>query len=484
MMITLEMEFGKENLGDFESFLNHVKEKVLEAGRKIVTEALKEIDDEIFRNRDKSRFRSKGKRKTCVKTWFGAVEYERQVYADLADPEHKHYVYLLDDELSIHEVGCVSRDVCKMAAQTVVNGSYRKAAKEISEMTGLSISAQGVWNIIQQLGESTRKKIKGYAEEDKQHRSRGVIESRILYEENDGIWLNLQGESRELYGRSKEMKVGIAYDGATWQVGKDKKKRRTLDNKVAYAAFESAGDFRKHKEGLLASRFCVDEIELRIINGDGAQWIQKRKGVKCICVLDKFHRNKKITECVRNEDIAKTIRELLYANKTHEMMDYIEAMINTLEDPSEVKGLKELQMYYSNNFDALTDPYSRGIYIPDTIQPGIIHHARLGSMESNVFTLIGNRMKGGRAAWSIDGANNLSSILCAYHTSGLQWLFEPDSRSVCDNITASYDDEQTIIQGFSASQIPQRIGHGYEPEHSATLPPITWLKDIISFKSF
>ena len=265
MMITLEMEFGKENLGDFESFLNHVKEKVLEAGRKIVTEALKEIDDEIFRNRDKNRFRSKGKRKTCVKTWFGAVEYERQVYADLADPEHKHYVYLLDDELSIHEVGCVSRDVCKMAAQTVVNGSYRKAAQEITEMTGLSISPQGVWNIIQQIGKSTREKIKGYAEEDKQHRSRGVIESGILYEENDGIWLNLQGESRELYGRSKEMKVGIAYDGATWQVGKDKKKRRTLDNKVAYAAFESAVDFRKHKEGLLASRFCVDEIELRIL---------------------------------------------------------------------------------------------------------------------------------------------------------------------------------------------------------------------------
>ena len=448
------MEISKENLG-----------------REIVREALENRDNEIFQRRDKKRFRGKGKRKTCVKTWFGAIEYERQVYADLADPEHKHYVYLLDEEINVHEVGCVSKDICKIAAQAVINNSYRGAAKEISEMTGLSISPQGVWNIIQQIGKNNREKIETYAEQTKKHEITGAIESKIVYEENDGIWLKLQGKSREEYGASREMKVGIAYDGATWKIGKNKKKRRTLDNKAAYAAFESAGDFRKNKEGLIASRFNVDEIELRVINGDGAQWIQKRPGVKCICVLDKFHRNKKITECVKDENAAKTIRKFLYDGKIQDMMDYIEALINSVEDPRQLSGLRELQMYYQNNIDALTDPYSRGIDIPETIQPGKVHHARLGSMESNVFTLIGNRMKGKRAAWSINGANNLSAILCAYHTSGMESLFE----TACN----LYQPEQQIdLGGLSAAKIHQREGHGYEPEHQASLDLTPWLRKL------
>lgn len=471
MIITLQMEISKENLNNFDGFLSELKENLLGAGREIVREALENRDNDILQTRDKKRYRSKGKRKTCVKTWFGAVEYEREVYADLADPEHKHYVYLLDEEIKTREVGCVSKDMCKIAAQAIINSSYRGAAAEISEMTGLSISPQGVWNIIQQIGKNNREKIETYSEQTKKHQMIGAIESKIVYEENDGIWLKLQGKSREEYGVSREMKVGIAYDGATWKKGKGKKKRRTLDNKVAYAAFESAEDFRKNKEGLLASRFNVDEIELRVINGDGAQWIQKRPGVKCICVLDKFHRNKKITECVKDGNAAKTIRSLIYEGKIQDMMDYIEALINSVEDPREVSGLKELQMYYSNNIEALTDPYNRGIDIPETIRPGVVHHARLGSMESNVFTLIGNRMKGRRAAWSINGANNLSAILCAYHTSGMESLFEPD-------LNLYQPQEQLDLSGLSAAKIHQREGHGYEPEHQASLDLTPWLRKL------
>ena len=470
-MITLQIEIDKENFNNFDNFLMELKEKLLNTGREIIREALESRDNEIMRSRDKKRFRSKGKRKTCLKTWFGAVEYERQVYADLDNPDDKYYVYLLDEEIKPHEVGYVSKDVCKMAAQAVVNSSYRAAAQEITEMTGLSISPQGVWNIIQQIGKKQREKIETYSEQAQKHQLTGAVESKIVYEENDGIWLKLQGQSRKDYGASREMKVGIAYDGATWKIGKGKKKRRTLDNKVAYAAFESSADFRKNKEGLLASRFNVDEIELRVINGDGAQWIQKRPGVKCISVLDKFHRNKKITECVKDGTTAKTIRKLLYSGQIQEMMDYIEAMINSVEDPHELSGLKELRMYYSNNLGALTDPYSRGIEIPETIHPGVVHYARLGSMESNVFTLVGNRMKGRRATWSINGANNLSAILCAYHISGMESLFQ----TACN----FYQPEpQFDLYGLSAAKIPQRVGHGYEPEHMVSIAQAPWLNKL------
>lgn len=40
---------------------------------------------------------------------------------------------------------------------------------------------------------------------------------------------------------------------------------------------------------------------------------------------------------------------------------------------------------------------------------GVTHNARLGSMEGNVFSLIGNRMKGRRACRRVDGGNHLAA---------------------------------------------------------------------------
>lgn len=62
-----------------------------------------------------------------------------------------------------------------------------------------------------------------------------------------------------------------------------------LDNKVTYASFKNVREFRKNKEGLVAGRFDVDEIELRVYNGDGAQWIRQQNSGECIDALDCFH---------------------------------------------------------------------------------------------------------------------------------------------------------------------------------------------------
>lgn len=475
MIITLNIELDKSKIENFDELNTTVWKTVLEAGKEIVVQVLGEWDEEIRKTRDKKRFRCKGKRKTCVKTRLGAIEYERNVYIDRADPEHKQCVYLLDEEKAVRLFGCAAADICEMATQSIVNNTYRGTAQEITERTGSSISAQGVWDIVQKVGENRRQQVERYAQQAQQNQSIGVVESKIVYEENDGIWLKLQGKSREKYGTTKEMKMGIAYDGATWKIEKNNQKRRTLDNKVAYAAFEDITTFKKNKEGVLASRFNVDEIELRVINGDGAQWIQKRSDVECISVLDKFHRNKKITECVQNKEHAKLIRELLYKGQVQDVMDYLEALVNSAEDPIEKAKLRELFTYYKNNRDSLTDYYSRGIEIPPTRTPGIVHHARLGSMESNVFTLIGNRMKNRRFAWSINGANNLASILCAYHTMGTRGLLEISQALPVGN-------EPTTVSALSVAQTQKKVGKGYEPEHAASLPRIHWLKQITSCK--
>lgn len=481
MIITVEAKIGKDENNTFEEMAARVYEVVMRLGREMVSQALEARDEELMKSRDKKRYRCKGKQKTSIKTKLGVIEFRRNVYVDNSVAEGKRCVHLLDEDLRIERIGQISKEVCQAAGELVCESSYRAAAKAITENSGLSISPQGVWNVVQKLGDMRREQVERHTELARRKQGVGCIQSKILYEENDGIWLKLQGIDRKEYGTSKEMKAGIAYDGVTWQNCKDWKKRRTLDCKVAHASYEPAQKFRESKEGVIASRYDVKAVALRVINGDGANWIQKAGNKDCICVLDKFHRNKKLTECIRNKDFLQTARTLLYDNRIEDLLDCIEAQMNSAEDKAEQEGLRELLAYYTENKNAMTGPYERGLPIPETREPGVIHHARLGSMESNIFTLIGNRMKGRRCCWSIRGANHLASLLCLKHTIGLDGLFAGMvSPPALEEVEEVWFDPGRPI---SASKMPTVSGSGSECYKRTSLPNIPWLKDIVAYHS-
>lgn len=474
MTITLNIEISNKEIKNFGELEREIFDIALGVGRQIMQQALEKLDDELLAERDVTRYRNKGFQQTCIKTKLGAVEYKRRVYVDKAAPESTRCVHLLDEALDMKKVGLVSAEVCQIAATAVCETTYRGAAKLISDTTGLSITGQGVWDIIQRLGESQVSLVQRHAELAQHHKGTGALVTKLLYEEDDGIWLKLQGKSRQEYGPSREMKVGIAYDGVQWAETKSGK-RRILDNKVAYASFENAKTFRKNKEGLVASRFDVDEIELRVCNGDGANWIRHKNNEQSIDVLDKFHRNKKITECVRDPEFAALLRGLLYSKNIDLLLDCLEAQINSVSDTSESEKLKELQSYYQENKASLLSYYDRNITIPETRKPGVIHHARLGSMESNVFTLIGNRMKGRRACWSEKGANNLAVLLCQRHTVGFENLF-----ATLPLISPKEPEFVDTLPLYSATKIPKREGKGYEWKDRLTISGTTgWLNSFL-----
>ena len=483
MNITLNLEISNTEIRNFGDLEREIFEIALGVGRQLMQQTLEKLDDELLATRDVARYRNKGFQQTCIKTKLGAVEYKRRVYVDNAAPESTRCVHLLDEALDMDKVGLVSAEVCQIAATAVCETSYRGAAELISETTGLDITAQGVWNVIQKLGESQVSLVQRHAELAQLHKGTGALVTKLLYEENDGIWLKLQGKSRQENGPSKEMKVGIAYDGVQWAETKSGR-RRVLDNKVAYASFENAKTFRKNKEGLVASRFDVDEIELRVCNGDGANWIRQKNSPHCIDVLDKFHRNKKITECVRDPEFASLLRGLLYSKNIDLLMECLEAQINSVSDPAEIEKLKELQSYYRENKASLLSYYDRSLDIPETREPGVIHHARLGSMESNVFTLIGNRMKGRRACWSETGANNLAVLLCQRHTVGFENLF-----AALPSLPPKEPEFVDTLPLYSADKIPKREGKGYEWKDRLTISDTAgwlsrFLKDISKSKNF
>ncbi|MBR1496291.1 MAG: UPF0236 family protein [Oscillospiraceae bacterium] len=479
MTITVEVEESKRRFQTFDDIVSFASELGMEIGREFVNRILEARDEELRKERDTRRYRCKGKQQTSIKTKLGAIEYRRNVYIDRSVADGIKCVHLLDEDLGIEKIGQIAKEVCETAGELVCESSYRAATRTITETTGLSISPQGVWNIVQKLGEQRAGQVERHTELTRLGRGVGCVESKILYEENDGVWLKLQGKDRKECGPSKEMKVGIAYDGATWEKQKSGKPRRTLDCKVAHASFEPAKKFRESKEGVIASRYDVKKIELRIINGDGANWIQKKGKAGCICVLDKFHRNKKLTECIKDKDFLETARNLLFSNRIDDLLTCIAAQIDSTEDEAEQDGLRELLTYYAENREAMTGPYDRGIDIPETRAPGIIHHARLGSMESNIFTLIGNRMKDRRCCWSIRGANHLANLLCLKHTTGLDSLFPslepmPQSEPVWTDVR----------KPISASRMPLTAGSGTECYNRTSIPNLPWLKDIFSYCSF
>ena len=460
----------------FNSFEQKVFAACCAAGCEAIKAQLEGWDRELAAMRDRSVYRHKGRRKTVLKTVMGEVEYERTVYEQKKEDGTKSFVYLLDKAIGKNGSGFMSGMLSAQIAEAACAGTYRRTAQSVSEMTGQAISHTAAWNVVQELGGRIDAQEKGAAALAAQSKGSGELESKMLFEEQDGVWLHLQGESREEHGKSKEMKVAIAYDGAE-KVGE---KRYRLTNKVAAANFESINKFVRRKEGKIAETYCVDEIETRILNGDGASWIkQSITDETVIFQLDTFHRNKAILENVSDPAMKKEIFRLLYSKKIDDLLVYIEALSNSVEDEKEREKLITLHTYFTTNKDGLIGWHRRGLNLLEP--PDGKEYRRLGAMESNIFTIIGNRMKGGRACWSVNGGNNLARLLTLKHTSKLHNTL--DRLTNCF-LPQKYAEEVTVK--MSASQAPKQDGRGYEPVRASaapTTPDYKFLRDIGKIKS-
>ena len=460
-----------EEVIDFNRLEREIFRRCCAAGLETLKKQLEIWDGRLMGTRDRSIYRHKGLRKTVIKTVMGEVEYRRALYERKNADGTKSFVYLLDEAMEKTGSGFMSGVLSSQIAEAVCAGSYRRAAQSVSEMTGQTISHQAAWNVIQALGRRVDAHEGAVAALAAKNRGNGNHEVEVLFEEQDGIWLHLQGPSRKQYGSSYEMKVAIAYDGAR-EISKN---RYELTGKVACANFESVSKFVCRKEGKIAEAYRVDEIKTRILNGDGAQWIkQSIIDDAVVFQLDAFHRNKAIRQYVRNPEMRKRIFKLLYTKQIDNMLDFIETLSNSVEDEAEEEGLHTLHRYFTNNKEGLVGYHRRGLKLPEPSEGKV--YRRLGAMESNIFTIIGNRMKGGRACWSIDGGNNLARLLTLKHTKRLHETLDGLTSWV---LPAKYAEEVTVK--ISPRQIPKQTGKGYEGCHGAAFPSTPeykWLREM------
>ena len=141
-----------ENGVTFKELEKNIYKWICQIGQEFTKEFLERYDQMLMKERDKSRYRHKGSRQTTVKTVYGEVTYNRAIYEVIEDDGIKHFVYLLDETLELENIGLISTNMAELLVKGVTEQSYRACAAQISETTGQTISAMGVWNVIQALG--------------------------------------------------------------------------------------------------------------------------------------------------------------------------------------------------------------------------------------------------------------------------------------------------------------------------------------------
>ena len=398
-----------ENLVSFKELEKKIFQYVCELGRKITRIMLENYDRELAEGRDKKQYRNKGKRSTTIKTVYGEVTYGRNVYRTKTEDGETAYIYLLDEAMHMDKIGLISTNLAEKIAMTITESPYRATADTISSTCGQSISAGGVWNLIQQLGERIDEEELHAVKQMDADQTEGEAVIPVLFEEMDGVWLHMQDKKHKKM-KKQEMKVFTMYEG--WDAGK--KNRSTLVGKTMLAGMEKSREFHEKREALIRKKYNADEIEQRILNGDGGSWIKEPYDPDVIFQLDRYHIYQEILRKLSDKRAQNEARELFESEKIKELLEFIRIYADSVDSADEkdtrAKKARELYQYLNNNREGLLPYQKQGKQIPEPKEG--IEYRGMGVQESQNCTVITMRMKHRRMRWSESGANHLAKVLC------------------------------------------------------------------------
>lgn len=445
----------EEKLISFKTLEQKIFDYVCELGREITRNVLENYDKELFVSRDTKQFRDKGRRKTSIKTVYGEVEYSRRVYRDnFADGGKKVYVYLLDQAMQMDKIGLISTNLAEKIAMTVTESPYRVSADIISNTCGQRISAGGVWNVMQRLGERISEEEEHAVKQMNADQAEGKKQIPVLFEEMDGVWLSMQDKDHKEM-KKQEMKVATMYEG--WDAEKEKQNRSTLVGKTMLAGMERSQEFHEKREACIRKKYDADEIGQRILNGDGGSWIKEPYDPEAIFQLDRYHIYQEILRKIADKKAQQEIRELFEADKPDEMLEYIQTYATSVESSDEKdnrsKKAMELYKYLNNNKEGLLPYDKRGVKIPEP-KEGIIYK-EMGVQENQNCTAITMRMKHRRMRWSEKGANNLAKALYCKENGELIEMIDRYTDGLVFTLQM-----QEIIETLSAAKAPKKDGKG------------------------
>ena len=418
----------------FNSLEKKIFKFVSKLGCWILKLILESYDKKLMKARDSKKYRHKGLRTTTIKTIMGEVEYRRAIY-EIEENGIKKTVYLLDEQLQINKEGKASENLIEKIIETVpITDSYRKAETVLKETTNATLSFEWIRNIVVKIGDKITKKEKEERKMlDKGQLVAGLKQIIALFEEADGLWINLQGkdrkerleknkkkcekENKEFNPKQKiktELKLHVMYEG--W---KKDDKRHPLINKQYIAGMMKPKEIKKLRDARVYQQYDVEKIKLRVVNGDGAKWTKGITAKGGIYQKDQFHI---MQEIVR--DVPKEYRNIIEELVKTKQYDKIEKAIEGLKvelggEYKAVKKLNTLQSYLSSGLERYQDI----VEVPEA--PEGIEYRNMGTQESQIFSKLKKRFCSGRKAFSEHGANALAKICVLSEKFSLEELETP-----------------------------------------------------------
>ena len=384
--------------------------------------------------RDTKKYRHKGLRKNTIKTVMGEVEYVRAMY-EVEEAGIKKRVYLLDEKLHINTEGKASENLVEKIVETVpITDSYRKAETVLKETTNATLSFEWIRNIVVKIGDKITKKEKEERKMlDKGQLVEGLKQITALFEEADGLWINLQGkdrkerleknkkkcekENKEFNPKQKiktELKLHVMYEG--W---KKDDKRHSLINKQYIAGMMKPKEIKKLRDARVYQQYDVEKIKLRVVNGDGAKWTKGITAKGGIYQKDQFHIMQEIVRDVPKE-YRNIIEELVKTKKYDKIEKAIEGLkVELGGEYKAVKKLNTLQSYLSSGLERYQDI----VEVPEA--PEGVEYRNMGTQESQIFSKLKKRFCSGRKAFSEHGANALAKICVLSEKFSLEELETP-----------------------------------------------------------
>ena len=219
-------------------------------------------------------------------------------------------------------------------------------------------------------------------------------EITALFEEADGLWINLQGKDRkERLDKNKEkakkenkefnpnmkikteLKLHVMYEG--W---KKDDQRHSLVNKQYIAGIMKPKEIAKLRDARVFSKYDESKIKLRVTNGDGAKWTKGTTVKGGFYQKDQFHIMQEITR-----DVPKEYRNVIVELINKKEYNKIKAAINGLKNElggeyKEIKKLNKLESYLSNDLARYQDV----VQVPEA--PEGIEYRKMGTQESQIFS--------------------------------------------------------------------------------------------------
>ena len=255
---------------------------------------------------------------------------------------------------------------------------------------------------------------------------KGLKEIAALFEEADGIWINLQGKDRnkrleeqkkkcKKEGKSfnpkakvkTELKLHVMYEG--W---KKEDKRHSLVNKVYIAGIMKPKEIRELRDARIYQKYDEEKIQLRVVNGDGAAWTKGITPKGGIYQKDYFHIRQEIVRDVPKE-YRNVIEELVENKEYYKIPKAIHQLKYEVDgEEKKVEKLKRLESYLSSGLERYKDILvKQGKEIP--VAPEGIEYRNMGTQESQIFSILKVRFCSGRKAFSEQGSNALAKVCVA-----------------------------------------------------------------------